>query len=239
MASRSKSRPVGEPQKNTRSAAAEKAAATRAANLEEQRQKRESRGVICIAAGVLLAAYLFVSGTGVLGEFLSRVLFGLCGWPAYILPVICIAAGIAIIRGSRVNSLGSSDWVFLLGCWATMTLAQIIRNVPYAGEQYFKYLVAAYTDGAMYRRGGGGIGAVMCYPLQQLGGNVLAYTVVITVLIITLIMITRLSVREVGARVGHGVQAVAQTATRVVRNADKKLFVMEVVDDDPTEVRSS
>lgn len=236
MASRSKARPVGEPQKNTRSAAAEKAAATRAANLEEQRQKRESRGVICIAAGVLLAAYLFVSGTGVLGEFLSRVLFGLCGWPAYILPVICIAAGIAIIRGSKVNSLGSSDWVFLLGCWATMTLAQIIRNVPYAGEQYFKYLAAAYTDGAMYRRGGGGIGAVMCYPLQQLGGNVLACTVVITVLIITLIMITRLSVREVGARVSHGVQAVAQTATRVVKNADKKLFVMEVVDDDPTEV---
>ena len=51
--------------------AASKAAQTRAANQEQLRRQREARGVLFIAAGVLLGVYLFVSGTGVLGAFLS------------------------------------------------------------------------------------------------------------------------------------------------------------------------
>lgn len=220
---------------SNKSASASRAAATRAANLERQQKKRETHGVICIALGVLLGAYLFVSGTGVLGEFLSRVLFGLCGWPAYVLPVICIGAGIAIIRGSRANTIGGSDWIFLLACWDIMTLAQVIRGVPYVGEPYLAYLTAAYQDGALYRLGGGGIGALMCYPLQQLGGNVLAYTLLIAVLVIVIIMVTRLSLKKVGEQVGHGMHTVAQSAAQTVKNADRKLFMLEIVDDDPEE----
>lgn len=224
---------------NHKSESARKAAATRAARLEEQRRRRETNGVLCIALGVLLGAYLFASGTGVLGEFLSEVLFGLFGWPAYILPALCVFAGVMMIRGSHVNDYVGSDWVFFAGMWDLVTLFQLARNLPYAGEDYFAFIAQAYRDGVNVRAGGGGIGALMCYPLQQLGGNILAYTVLIAFLLIVIIMVTRLSLREVGERVSHGVQAVAHTAAataaNAVKRADKRLFVFEVVNETPEE----
>jgi len=222
-----------------KSESARKAAATRAAKLEEQRRERETRGVLCIALGVVLGAYLFASASGVLGKFLSEVLFGLFGWPAYVLPILCIFAGIMIIRGSRVNDFNGSDWVFFAGMWDIVTLFQLARNLPYHGEEYFAFMKAAYQEGVLLRRGGGGIGAIMCYPLQQLGGSILAYTILIAFLLIVIIMVTRLSLREVGERVSHGVQTVAhtaaQSAAQIVKKSDRKLFVFEVVEEDPEE----
>ena len=87
--------------------AAAKAAKTRAANQEQLRRQREARGVLLIAAGVLLGVYLFVSGTGVLGAFLSELLFGLCGWFAYVLPVVLLAAPSARCSAIPYSSLAA------------------------------------------------------------------------------------------------------------------------------------
>lgn len=135
--------------------AAAKAAKTRAANQEQLRRQREARGVLLIAAGVLLGVYLFVSGTGVLGAFLSELLFGLCGWFAYVLPVVLLAAGILTIAGSHGTGSGSTGWT-ATGVVAAMTLAQTALHAAYKGVPYIAYLSAAYETGAAYPHRGGG-----------------------------------------------------------------------------------
>ena len=233
MASKSKDKSTSSGKSSDRTAAARKESSARIRKREELRRKRETRGIICIAVAVLLGIYLFVSGTGILGQAASRLLFGLFGWPAYILPVILLITGIMIIRGSREDTSDrNTDWMFFAATWDIVTLAQLIRNVPYKNVDYFKYLSQAYQDGSLYRRGGGGVGAVMCYPFQQLGGNALAYVILITVLLVILIMLTRFSLQKTGEKVGESVQSVKKNLSA---RAKKNLFMVEVVDEDPIE----
>lgn len=210
MATKSGSKTAKKPS-NTSS---QKAAATRIANQELARRRREAHGVLLIAFGVLLGVYLFVSGTGVLGEFLSELLFGLCGWFAYVLPVVLIGAGVLAIAGKNGTGNGSAFWI-LIGVIAALTLAQTTTGAAYKSTPYIKYLTSAYETGATYpHRGGGAIGALLCYPLEQLGGVALAYVLTIAMLLIVVLMITRLSLRDMSARVNQGVHsAVARVRT--------------------------
>lgn len=215
MATKSRSRSADKP---SRTSSQKKAAETRAANRERARRQREARGVLLIAFGVLLGVYLFVSGTGVLGAFLSRLLFGLCGWFAYVLPVVLIGAGVLAIAGRNGSSSGSAGWV-LTGIVAALTLAQTAQGAAYKGSPYLAYLSAAYETGATYpHHGGGAIGALLCYPLQQLGGSALAYVLTIATLLIVILMVTRLSLRDLSTRVNQGVHS----AVERVRTAEPR-----------------
>ena len=218
---------------SSRSAAAQKAAAARVEKREALRRSRETRGVVCLAIAVLLGIYLFISGSGILGKTLSSLLFGLFGWPAYVLPVLFLIIGLLIIRSARESrSAKNADWMFFAGIWDILTLAEVIRNIPYSGVEYFKYISTAYTDGSMARRGGGAIGAIMCYAFQQIGGNALAYVILIAFLLIILITVTRFSLHDAGEKVTQRVQS----ATRnVSERAHNKLFTMELVEDRPAE----
>ena len=230
MASKSK---TNNKEPSSRSTAAQKAAAARVEKREALRRSRETRGVICLAVAVLLGIYLFISGTGIVGKTLSRVLFGLFGWPAYVLPVLFLIIGLLIIRSARESrSAKNADWMFFAGIWDILTLAEVIRNIPYSGVEYFKYIATAYTDGSMARRGGGAVGAIMCYAFQQIGGNALAYVILIAFLLIILITVTRFSLHDAGEKVTQRVQS----ATRnVSERAHNKLFTMELVEDRPAE----
>ena len=218
MAKKTGSKATKAPANKKASGGKRKAASQRGAGQEEARRKREVRGVLYIAFGVLLGVYLFVSGTGVLGEFLSRLLFGLCGWFAYVLPVVCIGAGILSIAG-RNGSGGSGTGWLVTGVIAALTLAETARGAAYKGSPYIAYLSAAYEAGGTFpHRGGGAIGALLCYPLQQLGGGALAYVVTIATLLIVILMVTRLSLRDMSARVNRSVH----TAVERVRTAEQR-----------------
>ena len=228
MASKSKAQ-----NKESRSAAAQKAAAARVEKREAMRRSRETRGIICLAIAVLLGIYLFISGSGVLGETLSKLLFGLFGWPAYILPVLILVTGLLILRSARESrSLKNADWMFFAGIWDIVTLAQVIRNIPYSGVEYFKYISTAFEIGSQYRQGGGAVGAIMCYPFQQMGGSALAYVILIALLLIILITVTRFSLHDAGEKVTKRVQSATKS---VSERAHNKLFTMELVDDRPAE----
>ena len=133
MASKSKKQ---NKEPSSRSAAAQKAAAARVEKREALRRSRETRGIICLAIAVLLGIYLFISGTGIVGKALSSVLFGLFGWPAYVLPVLFLVTGLLIIRSARESrSAKNADWMFFAGIWDILTLFEVIRNIPYSGVE--------------------------------------------------------------------------------------------------------
>lgn len=219
MAKRSASGASKAPSKNNKKSSAPALGARQ----EEARRRGEVRGVLYIAAGILLGVYLFVSGTGVLGEFLSRLLFGLCGWFAYALPLVCIGAGVLSIAG-RASGRSGTGWI-VTGVIAALTLAEAARGAAYKGSPYLSYLAAAYEAGAAFpHRGGGAVGALLCYPLQQLGGAALAYVVTIAALLIVILMVTRLSLREMSARVNRSVH----TAVERVRAEQRRMPVYDL-----------
>ena len=226
------------------SKSARKRAETMAANKERQRKGKEIRGLICIGLGILFGIYLIAYGaniienSGFLGTKFVNILFGLFGWPAYVLPVLSILSGIMIIRNSRnTETDGGPDWAFYVGMWVILILAHAIAKRPYSGVDYFKYIKDAFQVGNI---GGGVVGAILCYPLQQFGGNVLAIIFCIITLLVIILLVTRFSLMEFGEKVTEKVQDAAQNV-QGVRMAEpgvqrkKKLAVFETVDENDVE----
>ncbi|MEG1525050.1 MAG: DNA translocase FtsK [Clostridia bacterium] len=189
-----------------------KASNTRAINREIDRRQREIAGIVLIAVGVLLGAYMFFTTAGYLGEVVMTFLFGICGIVAYGLPLVFIGMGILSIKGGSDERMRGSAWFVLLGVLALITLMQVTQNIPYRGVSYMDYLNGAYTSGTMARQGGGFVGGVLCYPIQLLGGNVLAYTMLIALILISVVAVTGLSIRDMSTKVGETMQTAAQSA---------------------------
>ncbi len=215
------------PKQNKKSSAGSKAAATRAANAEAERRQREIAGVLLIAAGVLLGIYMFVSASGVLGKWLSGVLFGLCGWIAYVLPVILIGLGVLSIQGSRRAGMRGSAWFAIVGVLSIITLNQIIYDAPFKTVRYMEYLNEAYRVGSVAHMGGGFIGGVLCYPIQMFGGNAFAYTLTISLIVVSVIAVTGLSLQDMSQKLSDRVADTARQAAEHAlseRAEDKKLY---------------
>lgn len=175
-----------------------------------ERSASEVSGILLIAGGILTAAYLFFSATGYLGEVLGHALFGMIGFIAYTLPVILIVVGVLYVRGSATGRLAGSGWYLLLGLFALVTLFQTIRDLPYEGVDYMKYLNDAFTAGKVARVGGGFLGAVLSYPLLLLGGKTLAYGLSIPLTLICTIGLTGFSLNQTIHKMRSGVSGAVE-----------------------------
>ena len=200
---------------SSRKSSAKKAAETKAARQQQEQRRRELTGLGLVAGGVLLGIYTFVSASGVLGEFLRTFIFGMFGWFAYGIPFVLVGAGIVCIAGRQGNTKGGTLWL-VVGILDIMTLAQTATNPEYEALQYTKYISNAYTSGGQCR-GGGVIGAILCYPLQQMGGNALCYVFTILILLFVVLMLTRFSIRDIGATFGHRVSSAVTSAVSSAR----------------------
>ncbi len=205
------------------------------AHIEEQRDS-EIAGVLLIAAGVALGAYMIFSATGYLGELTNNFLFGLFGVATYAVPFVLLGLGILSIRGGRNARAQGSAWFAALGVLALIALMQLVRGVPYEGARYMDYINEAFTIGTDAHLGGGFVGAALCFPIQQLGGNVLAYTLLIAILLIAIIAVTGLSLRKVSERVGEGLDVIAENmqttreehAVERAERSERKLFTLDL-----------
>ncbi len=216
-------------------AKAQKSSGGRGKDAALERQQHETAGVILIAVGVLLGAYMFFSATGFLGKVILLVLFGLFGIMAYALPLVFIGLGVLSIKGGRSASLRGTAWLVVLGVLALITLLHVTQNADYADTPYMQFLSDAYDLGLNSRHGGGFVGAALCYPLQKLGGSILAYTLLITIIILSIATVTGLSIRDMSAKVGESVQTVVQNAQAAYEertDPERKLFTFDLDGDD-------
>ena len=193
-------------------------------------------GVILLAVGVVLGVYMTFSATGFLGTTGLTVAFGLCGLAVYVLPFFFIGLGILSIKGGSNERLHGSGWFVVLGVLALVTLMQTVHNAPYEGVDYMHYLDTAYRVGSSEHVGGGFIGAALCYPIELLGGSVLAYTLTIALIIIAIVAITGLSLHDMSAKVGESMQSAVQSMREDIaqtRQEKQKLFTLDLSADAP------
>ena len=199
-----------------------------------ERSASEVSGILLIAGGILTAAYLFFSATGYLGEVLGHALFGMIGFIAYALPVILIVVGVLYVRGSATGRLAGSGWYLLLGLFALVTLLQTIRDMPYEGVDYMKYLNDAFTAGKVARVGGGFLGAVLSYPLLLLGGKTLAYGLSIPLTLICTIGLTGFSLNQTINKMRSGVSGAVERRHEHQAERSDKMFTLTLEGDGDT-----
>ena len=167
---------------------------------------REVVAIAAIVVGVLIALALWFSLAGPLGRGLSTFLGWFIGLGRYALPVVLVAAGVALWRdtGDRRprNDVGAGIVVVVV-----LGLIDLIRRPVEATSP------SALVDS------GGAIGALVGEPLAGLAGTAAAILILLAVGIVAVSLATNIPLRTM-ARVGaRGTVAVARPVGRWSRRA--------------------
>lgn len=188
------------------------------------RYKNEILGLLLFAFGVLsLCSFLFNKSMGVFGKAISNVLLGLLGIPAFIVPVILLVYGVAMIfkKDSHSFKLRIIYFSILLVLISSFLQVAEFNYDDYAGRSFYLSLKEFYTQGTKIN-GGGLLGGLITLPLLMTFqmGTIIILT---TISIIDIILLTNVSMaaflRNVSAFFSRKVKDAHET--RKIRKAER------------------
>ncbi|MEA4847375.1 MAG: DNA translocase FtsK 4TM domain-containing protein [Clostridiaceae bacterium] len=158
----------------------------------------EISGVALILASIYIYISLFSKNSGIVGEKIRILILGIFGLGAYILPVLIIVLGLALVyRKSemRINLKFYSFCIFLL---ATL-IVLFIANYPVVEKADATWLDAVrycYALGSL-NAGGGAVGGFLGYASLRLFGMVGTIAIVTALYIISILMFTEISAMHI------------------------------------------
>ncbi len=157
--------------------------------------RNEIMGLITFAFGVLsLFSFIFTESMGVFGRAIAHLLLGFLGATAYIIPVILIICGIAMIfkKDSHTFKVKVIYFGILIILISAFLQVAEFKLDEYKGREFFASLQKFYTDGTSLT-GGGIIGGLLSLPFLmtfQVKGTII---ILITISIIDIILLTNYS----------------------------------------------
>lgn len=157
--------------------------------------KNEILGLILFAFGILtFFSFIFTKSMGVFGKGITNVMLGFLGVAAYVIPVVLIVYGVAMIF--KMDSHNFKRRVIYFGILLVLLSAFIQVSVfdyeEYSGRGLFYSISKFYVDGKVLS-GGGILGGLLSLPFLmtfQVFGTVIILT---TISIIDVILLTNVS----------------------------------------------
>lgn len=157
--------------------------------------KNEILGLILFAFGILsFFSFIFTKSMGVFGKGITNVMLGFLGVVAYVVPVVLIVYGVAMIF--KMDSHNFRRRVIYFGILLVLLSAFIQVSVfdyeEYSGRGLFYSISKFYVDGKVLS-GGGILGGLLSLPFLmtfQVLGTVIILT---TISIIDVILLTNVS----------------------------------------------
>ncbi len=159
------------------------------------RYRNEILGLILFAFGVLaLFSFLFSKSMGVFGKAITSMLLGFLGVPAFLVPVVLIVYGVAMIfkkdsHNFKLRVIYLGVLILLVSCF--WQVAEF-KYDDYAGRVFYTSLMEFYTQGTQIS-GGGLLGGLVTLPFLmtfQILGTIIILT---TISIIDIILLTNVS----------------------------------------------
>jgi S-DNA-T family DNA segregation ATPase FtsK/SpoIIIE len=156
---------------------------------ESVRQSGMIQDEIILIITLVVSLLLFLSNFhlgGVVGEFVSKFLFGMVGLMAYVLPFL-IFFGMAFHISNMGNKAAGRKLMSAIIFFIALTaLLQLITTPFDSNVKIYEY----YTNAAKERSGGGIIGGSFVFLLCQAFGVLAAYIILLAVMVICIIVIS-------------------------------------------------
>ncbi len=175
----------------------------------------EVLGIILIAVGLLLAAFLYFGYEAPIAKISRLLVFGLTGALGYVFPLLLIGIGVLFIVNvdmQKRNVLLVLAFTVLLGAFFEI----ISKRVYMATDlSFFAYIGNAFSRHER-RTGGGFFGAFLSYPLEVLFGKIGTIIILLALMLVVILLITHLSIRDIATNV-HGRMIDAQTRAALAR----------------------
>lgn len=140
--------------------------------------KYEIVGIILLALGLLGLTSFYNSSLGTIGNFIGRVLKGICGEGRIIFPVMLFIMGIRLIGQRNRSAMSTKVYGGLLMFIITLT----VLHLQYPVEKAF---MLGYEG-----IGGGLIGGLFSYLLQKAFGEIGTYIILAATTLVALLLLT-------------------------------------------------
>ncbi|MFZ4720235.1 MAG: DNA translocase FtsK 4TM domain-containing protein [Ilumatobacteraceae bacterium] len=180
------------------------------AELREAVDGREDEfiGLGLITLGVLLGLGIYLKLAGPVGRWANIVVGWFTGVGRYIVPVVLVAAGIALVKRGR-----SANRTRLVLGWGLVSIAALgVLHVVRGPDEIW----AGFDT---LGRAGGWLGALIGEPLRRLLASAGAIVVLSLMFLGGVLLVTGSSVRSAAGNVGKGAKAVAVPAGRRLKKA--------------------
>jgi S-DNA-T family DNA segregation ATPase FtsK/SpoIIIE len=170
-------------------------------------QEHEYIGIALIGIGVLIGLAVYFDLAGPLGRGVETFIGWFLGLGRYVLPVVLVSGGVALVKSGR----SSSPTRLVIG-WGLVIAAVL-------GFLHVVRTPESFTDLDGLGRAGGWAGALVGQPLESLAATAGAVVVLLAVLVGGALLITQTSLRTMAERTGRGVGAVARPLGQATRRA--------------------
>ncbi len=160
--------------------------------------KYEIAGVSLILASIYIYISLFSENSGIVGEKIRILLLGIFGLGAYIVPILIIIIGLAMVyrkNEMQINIKFYSFCTFLLAALITLFLANY-AEIEGADAKWLDSVKYYYALGTL-NTGGGAIGAFFGYAFIKLFGMIGTISIVAAFYIVSILMFTEISAMRI------------------------------------------
>jgi S-DNA-T family DNA segregation ATPase FtsK/SpoIIIE len=196
--------------------------------------KYEIAGISMILASIFIYISLFSKNSGIVGEKVRVLILGVFGLGAYLVPVLIIVLGLALVYKKtevQINIKFYSFFAFLLATLITLFIAGY-TEVEGADSNWLdavKYCYSLGTLGTLHA-GGGAVGGFFGYAFIKLFGMIGTIAIIAALYIISILMFTEISalqildyikksIRDIYARLKNRDRETAVTRELQKRNA--------------------
>ncbi|MGI6586883.1 MAG: DNA translocase FtsK [Lutisporaceae bacterium] len=166
----------------------------------------EIAGMALILASIYIYISLFSSNSGIVGEKIRLLILGIFGLGAYIVPILIIILGFALVYRKNeihINIKFYSFCIFLLSTLIVLFIANY-SEVEKADANWLDAVRYHYSLGTLIARegvlggiGGGAVGALFGYAFVRLFGMIGTIAIVSSLYIISALMFTETSALRV------------------------------------------
>lgn len=156
--------------------------------------KFEVAGVSLILASIYIYISLFSKSSGIVGEQIRILTLGIFGLGAYVVPILLIILGLAMVykkNAMQVNMKFYSFCIFLIATLIALFLANY-KVIEGADSKWLDAIRYYYALGSL-NAGGGALGGFFGYAFVMLFGIVGTVTIVAALYIISILMFTEIS----------------------------------------------
>lgn len=153
-------------------------------------------GIILIAFSLLLLISIIVKPTGIIGKFFVDFFFGALGLGAYILPIITILVGTAMILNKSSLKVRQRFISIIFTIYSILLLCHLKYSNYFETKKLTQRLYEAYKLG-INKKGGGIISELIDFPLLWLFGEVGSYIFILTCILVFIVLATEKPVKDI------------------------------------------
>jgi S-DNA-T family DNA segregation ATPase FtsK/SpoIIIE len=176
--------------------------------------EHEYFGLGLIALGALLALAIYFGLAGIIGDGVDTFVGWFFGLGRFILPLVLVASGVALVRKGQSSSPAKLAVGWGLVGAALLGMLHIVRSPDSWGD----------VDGLS--EAGGWIGAGLASPLAALIASAGAVVVLIGLFLVGVMLVTSTSLKTMASNTGRGVGVVARPLGRAAKKAISDLSTL-------------